>query len=141
MNSNMTSKPKSSRTDSPDNSQQTKPTPAKRGRPPGKTTRRPTKTFSPEQKVQAVLAAWTEKVSQTEICRQMQINYVTFQHWQERAMDGMLRALENQMRLEDTSVLSPRLRKIMERGRSVPEERLGRRLIQIQQERDNNPEV
>ncbi len=56
-------------------------------------------------------------------------------------MDGMLRALENQMRLEDTSVLSPRLRKIMERGRSVPEERLGRRLIQIQQERDNNPEV
>ena len=88
-----------------------------------------------------MLAAWTEKVSQTEICRQMQINYVTFQHWQERAMDGMLRALENQMRLEDTSVLSPRLRKIMERGRSVPEERLGRRLIQIQQERDNNPEV
>lgn len=137
----MTSTPKSSRTGSPDHSQQPKPSPGKRGRPPGKTTRRPAKSFSPEQKAQAVLAAWTEKVSQTEICRQLQINYVTFQHWQERAMEGMLRALENQMRLEDTAVLSPRLRKIMERGRCAPEGRLGRRLIQIQQERDNHPPV
>lgn len=88
-----------------------------------------------------MLAAWTEKVSQSEICRQMQINYVTFQHWQDRAMEGMLRALESQMRLEDSSVLSPRLRKIMERGRRAPEDRLGRRLLQIQQERDNNPPV
>jgi hypothetical protein len=54
---------------------------------------------------------------------------------------AMLRALENQLRLEDTSVLNPRLRKIMERGRRVPEDRLGRRLVQIQQERDNNPPV
>jgi transposase-like protein len=137
----MTSKPKPLRTESPDNNQLTKTAPAKRGRPPGKTTRRPAKTFSPEQKAQAVLAAWTEKVSQSEICRQLQINYVTFQHWQDRAMEGMLRALENQLRLEDTSVLNPRLRKIMERGRRVPEDRLGRRLVQIQQERDNNPPV
>ena len=129
----MTSKPKSSRTESPENSQDTNPIQPRRGRPPGKTTRRPTKTFSPEQKAQAVLAAWTEKVSQSEICRQMQINYVTFQNWQDRAMEGMLRALESQMRLEDSSVLSPRLRKIMERGRRVPEDRLGRRLLQIQQ--------
>jgi transposase-like protein len=137
----MTSKPKSSRTYSPDNNQITKTASSKRGRPPGKTPRRPTKTFSAEQKAQAVLAAWTEKVSQSEICRQMQINYVTFQNWQDRAMEGMLRALDNQMRLEDTSVLSPRLRKIMERGRRAPEDRLGRRLLQIQQERDNNPPV
>jgi transposase-like protein len=137
----MTSKPKTSRTEIPDDNQKTQPSPSKRGRPPGKTTRRTTKTFSPEQKAQAVLAAWTEKVSQTEICRQLQINYVTFQNWQDRAMEGMLRALENQMRLEDSSVLSPRLRKIIERGRSAPQERLGRRLLQIQQERDNDPPV
>ena len=139
----MTSKPKSSRTESPETCQQNQPSASKkRGRPPGKTTtRRPIKTFSPEQKAQAVLAAWTEKVSQSEICRQMQINYVTFQNWQDRAMEGMLRALDNQMRLEDTSVLNPRLRKIMERGRRVPEDRLGRRLLQIQQERDITPPV
>lgn len=137
----MTSKTKSVRTDSPETHQDNQPSAAKRGRPPGKTTRRPTKTFSPEQKAQAVLASWTEKVSQSEICRQMQINYVTFQNWQDRAMEGMLRALENQVRLEDTSVLSPRLRKIMERGRCAPEDRLGRRLLKIQQERDNNPPV
>ena len=52
--------------------------------------RRPSQTFSTEQKVQAVLAAWTEKLSQTEICRQMQINYATFQAWQNRAMEGMV---------------------------------------------------
>ncbi|MFN4873522.1 MAG: transposase [Akkermansiaceae bacterium] len=137
----MTSKTKSSRKDNPDNPQTTESSQAKRGRPPNKITRRPSKTFSPEQKAQAVLAAWTEKVSQSEICRQMQINYMTFQHWQDRAMEGMLRALENQMKLEDTAVLSPRLRKMMERGRRGPEDRLGRRLLQIQQERDNNPPV
>jgi transposase-like protein len=137
----MTSKTKSSRKDNPDNPQTTESSPAKRGRPPGKISRRPSKTFSPEQKAQAVLAAWTEKVSQSEICRQMQINYMTFQHWQDRAMEGMLRALENQLKLEDTAVLSPRLRKMMERGRRGPEDRLGRRLLQIQQERDNNPPV
>jgi transposase-like protein len=137
----MTSKTKSSRKDNPDKSQTTESSPAKRGRPPNKISRRPSKTFSPEQKAQAVLAAWTEKVSQSEICRQMQINYMTFQHWQDRAMEGMLRALENQLKLEDTTVLSPRLRKMMERGRRGPEDRLGRRLLQIQQERDNIPPV
>jgi transposase-like protein len=135
----MTSKTKSSRMDNPDTPQMIESTPLKRGRPPGKNNRRPSKTFSPEQKAQAVLAAWTEKVSQSEICRQMQINYMTFQHWQDRAMEGMLRALENQVKLEDASVLSPRLRKMMERGRRGPEDRLGRRLLQIQKERDNTP--
>jgi transposase-like protein len=111
--------------------------PAKRGRPPGRQPRHPAKSFSAEQKAQAVLAAWTEKVSQSEICRQMEINYVTFQHWQDRAMEGMLRALENQMHLEDSSVLSPRLRKILERGRRAPDDRLSRRLLKIQQQREN----
>ena len=135
----MTSKPKPEKTKEgtkPQTSQQTEPAPRRRGRPPGKSNHKSARNFSPEQKVQAVLAAWTEKVSQSEICRQMQINYVTFQNWQDRAMEGMLRAMDTQIRLEDTSVLSPRLRKIMERGRRGPESRLGRRLSQIQQEGD-----
>lgn len=108
----------------------------KPGRPKADRTRRPQRMFPPEQKAQAVLAAWTERLSQTEICRQMQVSYVTFQNWQSRAMEGMLQALDNQLQLSDTTVLSPRLRKLMDRGNGSGS-RLGRRLLQIQQERDN----
>lgn len=69
----------------------------------------------------------------------MEVNYLTFQHWQSRAMEGMLQALENNLQLSDTSVINPRLRKLMDRGR--PGERLGRRLEKIQQERDNLPPI
>lgn len=86
-----------------------------------------------------MLAAWTEKLSQMEICRQMEVNYMTFQNWQNRAMEGMLQALENHLQLNDTAVINPRLRKLMERGR--PEERLHRRLKKIQQDRDNPPPI
>jgi transposase-like protein len=96
-------------------------------------------TFSTEEKVQAVLAAWTEKMSQTEICRQMQINYATFQAWQNRAMEGMMQALENQLQLGDTAVLSPRLRKLMEKGRSTTQNRFDQRLKNLQQESDKSP--
>ena len=101
--------------------------------------RRPSQNFSTEEKVQAVLAAWTEKLSQTEICRQMQINYATFQSWQNRAMEGMMQALENHLQLGDTSVLNPRLRKLMEKGRSTSRNRLDQRLKSIQQDSDKAP--
>lgn len=102
-------------------------------------TRRPARVFSAQQKAQAVLAAWTEKLSQMEICRQLEINYMTFQNWQNRAMDGMLQALENHLQINDTTVLNPRLRKLMDRG--APGARLGRRLTKIQQALDNPPPV
>ena len=134
----MTSKPKA-HPDTPDQDQTRKSKPAK-SRPKPQRTRRPAKVFSAQQKAQAVLAAWTEKLSQMEICRQMEVNYMTFQNWQSRAMEGMLQALENHLQINDTTVLNPRLRKLMDRGR--PEERLGRRLMKIQQqERDNPPAV
>lgn len=135
----MTSKTKNS----PDNPDQNTRKNSGRNRTAAKTTRsrRTYKTFSSGQKVQAVLAVWTERLSQMEICRQLQINYATFQKWQNRAMEGMLQALDNQLQINDTAVLSPHLRKLMDRGRGLPEDRLGRRLIKIQQERDNSPPI
>jgi transposase-like protein len=107
--------------------------------------RQPSRQFSAEQKAQAVLAAWTEKLNQSEICRQLQINYVTFQNWQKRAMEGMLQALEDHARLSDGAALSPRLRKLMESQRGAPSPNLEERLKQIQlapqQERDKSPSV
>ncbi|WP_366929648.1 transposase [uncultured Thiodictyon sp.] len=132
----MTSKPKT-RPDTPDQEQTNKSKPAK-SRAKAQRTRRPARVFSSQQKARAVLAAWTEKLSLTEICRQMDINYMTLQNWQNRAMDGMLQALENHLEINDTTVLNPRLRKLMDRG--DPQDRLGRRLMKIQQqERDNPP--
>lgn len=80
-----------------------------------------------------MLAIWTEKLSQSEICREMGINYMTLQGWQKRAMEGMLQALETNTRLEDGAALSPRLRKLMETRRSDPDPRLGKRLRKLQQ--------
>ena len=67
------------------------PTPARKtpARKRAKRRRQSSKLFTADQKVQAVLAAWTEKLTQSEICRQLEINYVTFQSWQNRAMEGM----------------------------------------------------
>ena len=100
--------------------------------------RQSSKLFTADQKVQAVLAAWTEKLSQSEICRQLEINYVTFQSWQNRAMEGMLQALENNVRLTDGAILSPRLRKLMEKRRGSPEPRLDQRLRKIQQSQEES---
>jgi len=135
----MTSKPKTKRkagTRVPETDPEQTQSPPRRGRPPGRT-RRPAQAYSAEQKARAVLAAWTEKASQSEICRQMRLNYLTFQNWQDRAMEGMLRALEDRARPDDMTALSPRLCRIVERGCRAPEDRLGRRLRRIQEERDN----
>lgn len=89
-----------------------------------------------------MLAAWTERVNQSEICRQMQINYVTFQNWQKRAMEGMLQALEDHARLTDGAALSPRLRHLIEQQRRTPETNLADRLRRIQgtpEGRDKSP--
>lgn len=104
--------------------------------------RQPSRHFPAEEKAQAVLAAWTERVNQSEICRQMQINYVTFQNWQKRAMEGMLQALEDHARLTDGAALSPRLRHLIEQQRRTPETNLADRLRRIQgtpEGRDKSP--
>ena len=119
------------------------PTPARKtpARKRTKRRRQSSKLFTADQKVQAVLAAWTEKLTQSEICRQLEINYVTFQSWQNRAMEGMLQALENNVRLTDGAILSPRLRKLMEKRRGSPEDRLEDRLRKIQEGSDTSPLV
>src|SRR5262249_27514512 len=52
--------------------------------------RTPTPPHSAPDKVQAVLAVWTERCKPVEVCRQLNINWITFNHWQQRAMEGML---------------------------------------------------
>jgi hypothetical protein len=94
--------------------------------------RNPTPPHSAQDKVQAVLAVWTERCKPAEACRQLNINWITFNQWQQRAMEGMLQALENRVNLSQGQALSPRLQALLQnRQRSVTATKLTSRLEQI----------
>ena len=85
-----------------------------------------------QDKVQAVLAVWTERCKPAEVCRQLNINWVTFNQWQQRAMEGMLQALESRVNLSKGEALSPRLQALLQkRQQSQTATRLTSRLRQI----------
>lgn len=94
--------------------------------------RTPTPPHSAPDKVQAVLAVWTERCKPAEVCRQLNINWVTFNQWQQRAMEGMLQALETRVNLTKGEALSPRLQALLQhRQRTVTAAKLTSRLEQI----------
>ena len=100
---------------------------------PTKRRRPPATAFSPTEKAQAVLAVWTDRCKAAEVCRQLQINCMTFQHWQRRAMEGMLQALESRVNLAKGEALSPRLQTLLNnRQKMLNTRRLSNRLEQIQ---------
>lgn len=89
--------------------------------------------YPASDKVQAVLAVWTDRCRATDVCRQLRINFMTFQHWQRRAMEGMLQALESRVNLSQGQVLSPRLQALLaSRQKRINTDKLARRLEQIQ---------
>jgi transposase-like protein len=96
-----------------------------------KAKRQLTPSYSATEKAQAVLAVWTERCKAAEVCRQMQINSMTFHHWQNRAMEGMLQALESRVNLAKGEVLSPRLQALLHK-RLLHPNKLEKRLQQIQ---------
>jgi hypothetical protein len=53
------------------------------------------------EKAQAVLAIWTERVKTAEVMKTMGVTYMMLQQWQERALEGMLQALEPRVNLAD----------------------------------------
>lgn len=95
--------------------------------------RMPPSTHSASEKAQAVLAIWTERVKMGEVMRTMGVPYVTLQQWQERAMEGMLQALEPRTNLSDGAALSPRLKALLQkRQMATGEEKLKVRLQRLQ---------
>jgi transposase-like protein len=95
--------------------------------------RQPAPNYPAADKAQAVLAVWTDRCRASDVCRQFKINAMTFQHWQRRAMEGMLQALESRVNLEKGQVLSPRLQSLLaNRQRKRSTARIASRLEQIQ---------
>src|SRR5512140_1670074 len=98
--------------------------------------RTPAPIYSAQEKVQAVLAVWTERARPAEVCRQMEVNWITFNHWQNRAMEGMLQALESRVNLSKGDALSPRLQALLaKRSRPAVPAGLSARLEKIQASR------
>ncbi len=95
--------------------------------------RPPSHSYSAQDKAQAILAVWTERCKPAEVCREMNVNWITFNHWQQRAMEGMLQALEARVNLARGEVLSPRLQALLlNRQKAVSTRKLAQRLEQIQ---------
>lgn len=90
--------------------------------------------MSAGDKAQAVLAVWTERAKPAEVCRQLGINPITFSQWQNRAMEGMLQALESRVKLSEGKVLSRRLQALLsKRQHAVGVGKLEAKLAKLQE--------
>ncbi len=76
-------------------------------------TKKEPKLYNAHQRAQAVLAVWTERRRPAEVCRQMGINSTLLLQWQQRAMAGMVEALQPRCRNEQQ--LGPALTGKLER--------------------------
>ena len=94
--------------------------------------RTPAPSYSAEEKAQAVLAVWTDRARPAEICRQLGITWISFSQWQERAMEGMLQALQGRVNLANGQALSPRLQALLQKRQPGASQRLRHRLENLQ---------
>jgi len=118
----------------------TKNSPTTSNSPKPKKPRPPSHSYSAQEKAQAILAVWTERCKPAEVCREMNVNWMTFNHWQQRAMEGMLQALESRVNLARGEVLSPRLQALLlNRQKAFSTRRLAQRLEQIQLAKPQEP--
>jgi len=91
--------------------------------------KRPAVNYPAQQKVEAVLSVWTERRAPSEVCRELGIAWTILNQWQQRAMEGMLQALEPRVNLDRGPALSPRLRLMLQKkAGDFPLEKLAQRL-------------
>jgi len=85
-----------------------------------------------EEKCRAVLSVWTERRKPAEVCRELGVAWTVLNQWQERAMEGMLLALQPRAPMrEKTVALNSRLAVLLER-KSGAMKGLERRLARLQ---------
>jgi uncharacterized protein YbaP (TraB family) len=88
------------------------------------------------QRVQAVLAIWTERRRPAEICRELAITPKVLSQWETRALAGMLQALELETRRDAGPALSPKLERLLAQQARDRQRRLARleqRLTKLQE--------
>ena len=94
----------------------------------GKTEKKERTVHSAQQKCHAVLALWTGRRRPSEVCRELNVPSNLLQTWQERAMEGMLKALEPRTRRQEDRgpILADRLQKMLERKTTLLGSRMAR---------------
>jgi transposase-like protein len=86
-----------------------------------------------KEKCRAVLLVWTERRKPGEVCRELGIAWTVLNQWQDRAMEGMLVALQPRAAVDKAVALNSRLGVLLERkskGGTMKE--LERRLARLQ---------
>jgi len=82
-----------------------------------------------EKKCQAVLSVWTKRRKPGDVCRELGITWSVLNQWQERAMEGMLLALQPRVAVDKAVALNSRLAVLLERRLSrlqgIPEDKQG----------------
>jgi transposase-like protein len=87
-----------------------------------------------EEKCRAVLSVWTDRRKPGEVCRELGVAWSILNQWQERAMEGMLMALQPRVpMIEKTVALNSRLAVLLERkSKGGGMKGLERRLARLQ---------
>jgi transposase-like protein len=85
-----------------------------------------------EEKCRAVLLVWTERRKPGEVCRELGVDWGVLQQWQDRAMEGMLLALQPRVQVERGVALSPRLAVLLKKSQAGMMKRLDQRLKKLQ---------
>src|SRR5512139_3121820 len=87
-----------------------------------------------EEKCRAVLSVWTERRKPGEVCRELGVGWSLLNQWQERAMEGMLMALQPRISVMENKVaLNSRLAVLLERkSKGGVMKGLERRLAKLQ---------
>jgi transposase-like protein len=85
-----------------------------------------------EEKCRAVLLVWTERRKPGEVCRELGVDWGMLKQWQDRAMEGMLLALQPRVQVERGVALSPRLAVLLKRSQAGMMKRLDKRLKKVQ---------
>ncbi len=86
-----------------------------------------------DEKCRAVLSVWTERRKLGEVCQELGITWSLLNPWQERAMEGMLLALQPRVPMEKKVALTPRLTVLLERkSKGGAMKGLERRLARLQ---------
>jgi hypothetical protein len=87
-----------------------------------------------EQKCRAVLSVWTERRKPGEVCQELGVAWSLLNQWQERAMEGMLLALQPRISVMEKRVaLNLRLAVLLERkSKGGAMKGLERRLARLQ---------
>ena len=86
-----------------------------------------------EEKCRAVLSVWTERRKPAEVCREVGVAWSILNQWQERAMEGMLLALQPRVAMDKAVALNSRLAVLLERkSKGGVMKGLERRLARVQ---------